>query len=96
MKRQEVKREKNHKNKNKLSKLQILAIMQQILMHFIMIIVNWKIKGILIIKRIKQKEKLFVNFHVLGPLLKPYYLLLQKHRVNSLNIMLKYNMLNFN
>ena len=62
MKRQEVKREKNHKNKNKLSKLQILAIMQQILMHFIMIIVNCKIKGILIIKRIKQKEKLFVNF----------------------------------
>jgi len=62
MKRQEVKREKNHKNKNKLSKLQILAIMRQILMHFIMIIVNYKIKGILIIKRIKQKEKLFVNF----------------------------------
>jgi hypothetical protein len=48
MKRPEVKREKNHKGKNKLSKHQILAIMLQILMHFIMIIVNCKIQGILI------------------------------------------------
>jgi len=48
MKRREVKRDKNHKGKNKLNKLQILAIMQQILMHFIMTIVNCKIQGILI------------------------------------------------
>ena len=48
MKRREVKREKNHKGKNKLNKLQILAIMQQILMHFIMTIVNCKIQGNLI------------------------------------------------
>ena len=48
MKKPEVKIERGLKSKNKLSEPQILVIMPQILMHFIMIIVNCKIQVFII------------------------------------------------